>query len=294
MGYTTIAIIYNPHSTRGGESLARETAARIRARLPKQKVELFQTEYAGHGEELAYRVAAASKRALIISSSGDGGYHDVINGAMRAQHEGFQVTTGLLPAGNANDHYHNLHTTDIVDQIAHGKPRQIDLLRLLGTSHGEPIERYAHSYIGFGLTPIVGSQLNKTKLDPIKEVWVVARALAGARPVRLHVGHRPRYYASIVISNIDVMAKYLRISRPSSVTDGKFEVTVFKRRGKLHLIMMLIKASLKGVEEERQVSRYTLRTVNKTLVQADGEIITLDADTDASITIEQQVLHCIV
>jgi diacylglycerol kinase family enzyme len=90
------------------------------------------------------------------------------------------------------------------------------------------------------------------------------------------------------------MSKFIKISRPSSVTDGKFEVTIFNRRSKLRLILTLLVASLMGVKEDRQVREYTLTTVHETLVQADGEIISLDAATNVRIAIEPQALTCVV
>ncbi|MDB5167151.1 MAG: putative lipid kinase [Candidatus Saccharibacteria bacterium] len=294
MSYSTIAIIYNPNSTGSGEVLARDLEEQIHTRLPNQKVELIETGHAGHGEELAYSIALSSKNPLIISSSGDGGYHEVINGIMRAQKKGLKITTGLLPAGNANDHYHNLHTRDIIDQIVSNETTKIDLLKIVGTSKGKRVERYAHSYIGFGLTPIVGNELNKTKLTPLNEFWIVARSLFAIKPIRLKIGDKTRHYESIIFSNVDVMSKYLKISQPSSVTDGKFEVTIFKRHNKLKLIMLLLQASVKALKEDEQVSEFSLKTVRNTLVQADGEIMTLDGHSDVSITIEPRVLTCII
>lgn len=295
MRYTTIAIIYNPNSTGSSELLARQFEEVLHKRLPTQKIELIRTEHAGHGEELAYRIASSQNNTLIVSSSGDGGYHDVINGVMKAQNAGHYATTGLLPAGNANDHYHNLHSKDLIEQIIDGdEPTKIDLLKLISTSKAAPIERYAHSYIGFGLTPVIGNELNKTKLNPFNEFWIVARSLFTIKPVRLEVYNKVRHYESIVFSNVDVMSKYLKISQPSSVSDGKFEVTIFRRRNKLKLILLLLKTSFKGVKEDTKVREFLLKTVYETLVQTDGEIIELDAQSAVSIVIESQVLACVV
>ena len=145
-----------------------------------------------------------------------------------------------------------------------------------------------------GLTPIVGKELNKTKLNVVTEVWVVARALLGLRSVRLKINNQVRRYESIVFSNVDEMSKHLKISEPSRVTDGKFEVTIFTRRDKLRLILMLLKASLVGVKQDARVSRYSFETVAKTLVQVDGEILTLDADVPVVIDVDKQALRCIV
>jgi diacylglycerol kinase family enzyme len=294
MSYTTIAIIYNPNSTGSSEQLARELETKLRTRFPAQKIELIATDHAGHGKELAYSIAIASKNPLIISSSGDGGYHDIINGAMRAQKEGAHPTTGLLPAGNANDHYRNLHNEELMERIEGRKSTKIDLLTIVGTAHGERVDLYAHSYIGFGLTPFIGKELNKTKLNIIRETWLVVRALFVTESVKLKIGKKVRRYESVIFSNIDTMSKYLAISQPSSVTDGKCEVTIFERRSRFELIMTLLKASVRGVKEDHSVSEFSLQTVHKTLVQADGEIITLDAHSDVYVKVEPCVLDCIV
>lgn len=294
MSYTTIAIIYNPNSTGSSERLARDLEGQLRTRLPKQKIELIATEYSGHAKELAYSIAIASANPLIISSSGDGGYHEVINGIMKAQREGANPTAGLLPAGNANDHHRNLHDEDILDRIEQQKSTKVDLLKMSGTSKGERMELYAHSYIGLGLTPFVGRELNKTKLNAMNELWVVARALLTARSVKLKIEGKIERYESIIFSNVDTMSKHLSVSRPSSMTDGKFEVTIFGRRSKLELIATLLKASTQGIKEDHRVSEFTLQTVHKTLVQADGEVIVLDAKSNLDIITESQVLSCIV
>lgn len=294
MSYTTIAIIYNPISTGSSERLARDLEKRLRADLPGQAIELIGTEYKGHGSELAYSIAMASKRPLIISSSGDGGYHEVINGAMRAQNEGAHPTTGVLPAGNANDHHRNLHDEDIVSKIKQQKSTKIDLLKMNGISKGEKVELYAHSYIGLGLTPFVGKELNKTKLNAMAETWVVIRALLSLRSVKLKMNGIVGRYESIIFSNVDTMSKYLSVSQSSSMTDGKFEVTIFGHRSKLQLIATLLKASTHGVKEDHRVGEFSLQTVHKTLVQADGEVIVLDAKSNIDIIVQPQVLSCIV
>jgi len=292
--YTSITILYNPNSTGSSHALAKAFKSALTKRLPSQKVDLTPTRHPGHGEELAYTLATASKNPLIISSSGDGGYHEVVNGAMKAQHKGHTPTTGLLPAGNANDHYHNLHSDDLVDLIVRGEQTKIDLLKISGTSKGKPIERYGHSYIGFGLTPIVGKELNKNKLNIFNQVWIVAKSLLTLKSVKLNIKNKIRSYDSIVFSNVDRMSKVLKISQPSSVNDGKFEVTIFRSRSKLKLIVQLFRTSIIAAKEDHQVDTYTLKTVNPTLVQVDGEILSLDKNTDVRITIEKQILRCIV
>ena len=294
MNYSTVAIIYNPNSTGPSKDLALDFQRRLAERSPDQKVELMATERAGHAEELAYEIAKTNERPLIISSSGDGGYHELVNGALRAQREGAQPTTGLLPGGNANDHYHNIHDIDAVDAVVQGKERQIDILKLMGCSDGKPFERYAHSYIGFGITPVVGEELNRYKLNFFNQLWIVLRGLFVVKPIRLTIGGKTGYYESIIMSNVDKMSKVLKVSQPSRLNDGQFEVTMIRRRHKLRLILLLLHATVAGLKEDVRVDSFSLRTVVPTLVQADGEVTKLDASTDVTVSIEHTALRCIV
>lgn len=294
MRYTTIAVIYNPNSTGSSKQLAEDFKAKLHAQMPAQKIELIATKHAGHAEELAYSLAMASEHPLIISSSGDGGYHEVINGVMKAQAEGAHPTAGLLPAGNANDHYHNLHNEDITQLILHEEPSSVDLLTLEGTSHGKKVQRYSHSYIGFGLTPFISEELNKNKLTVFNQGWIVAKALFATKAVKLKIGLKPRSYDSIIFSNVDRMSKVLNISQPSRINDGKFEVTIFRKRNKLKLILLLLKASIVGVKEDKQVSEFYLETTNATITQLDGETLPLDAHSKVKIGINKKSLQCIV
>lgn len=294
MNYPIVAVIYNPNSTGSSKVMAEDFKKNIQNYALKQKIKLIPTKYAGHAEKLAYKISKRYKTPLIFSSSGDGGYNEVINGAMKAQKKGFKPTTGLLPAGNANDHYHNVHTDDTVDLIVANKPKRIDLLRISYISNKKARYRYAHSYIGFGISSMVGQELNKTKLNRVKETWLVIRTLFTIGPVKLKIDNTIGKYDSIIISNVDRMSKYLNISHPSSVDDGLFEVTISRHENKLKLIALILRASLVKLKEDIQTSTFSLDSVESTVAQADGEIITIDPNSHVNISIEKQTLTCFV
>lgn len=63
---------------------------------------------------------------------------------------------------------------------------------------------------------------------------------------------------------------------------------------RLQLIRLLLRASLGGVKEDVRTSDFKLKTVEATLVQADGEIITLDPQSSVLISIDKRVLRCYV
>jgi diacylglycerol kinase family enzyme len=294
-GYSAITIIYNPNSTGSGKALALALEKQLRKTLKKQAVAVVPTEYKGHAERLAYELAQATSRPLIISSSGDGGYHEIVNGVMRARHAGAQAVTGLLPAGNANDHFRNLHEHDMLEAMQSGLVQTIDLLKLSYTDEtGAARSRYAHSYIGLGLTPQAGEELNKHRLNPFIETWIILKVLLSLRPVRLRVKGGLRTYDSLIFSNIPRMSKVLSLSDIADARDGKFEVTAFRRHSKIRLIMRLFAASTTGLHGTRQASEFSFRTLKSSEIQLDGEILTLPPKTDATVSIEPLALRCIV
>lgn len=290
--YTSITILYNPKATGSGKALAEQLRLDLRSALPAQEVAVVPTKNLGHAKRLAYKLAHASKRPLIISASGDGGYHEVVNGAMRAQAEGASPTTGLLPAGNANDHYKAIHEHDMVDAIRRGKAKRIDLLQL---TYGRRTE-YAHSYIGLGMTARSGHALNvnRERRNWFMDIVLVARVILFSGPVHLKVNGKLRRCDSIIFSNIGKMSKILSLSDVSHPADGKFEIIAARHHSKLWFILHLAKASTWGLRRKRQITDYTFTTTRRTLVQLDGEVLTIPGDTAVALTVAPKALRCIV
>lgn len=73
--YPKTAIIYNPKSTGKSVVMAKQFFELVRQKLPGQPAELIETTHAGHGGELAYAITQKTPGAVIVSVSGDGGYH---------------------------------------------------------------------------------------------------------------------------------------------------------------------------------------------------------------------------
>ena len=294
MYFSKIVVIYNPNNTGSGRQMADDFIRDIKRKLPSQSVALVATEHAGHAEEIAYRMSKTKGRPLVVSSSGDGGYNEVINGIMKAKSEGFSPVAGLIPAGNANDHHRSLNTKDIVEAVVAGEVQKIDLLELRYAEGEDTQSRFAHSYIGVGLTSKVGRELNKSKLNVIKEIFIAGRVFFNAKPTKLRVDGEINRYDSIVFSNIDSMSKYIQLSKESSVTDGKFEVTELKSRYKLKILSALVKSTLVGFDQGVHTSEFRFETVNKTSIQVDGEIIALTPGSTVVVSSRKQILECIV
>lgn len=281
-------------STGPGKGLADDLRQQLEAQMPDQPLEVQPTARPGHGEELAYAVAMAHAHALVVSASGDGGYNDIVNGVMKARAKGASAITGLIPAGNANDHHREVSRDNLVRDIIDGETRWIDLLRLDGVVNGRAYTRYAHSYIGFGLTPKAGHQLNQTKVRWWKELLIVAGTILRLRPVRLVMDDEMRSYDSVLCSNIGTVSKLFTVAPHAEYADGKFEVSTIRSRNKLRLLRLLLAAATRGLKNTSRVERYEFQTTTPLLVQLDGEVTTLDAHSPVSVSIQLRALECIV
>ncbi|MHA7218883.1 diacylglycerol/lipid kinase family protein [Arthrobacter sp. MDT1-48-3] len=279
--FDTITIIFNPNSTGDAPTLAEELSGELVPALPETKVVLQPTKHAGHAIDLA-RDAASAGNALIVSVSGDGGYNEVVNGVMSSGSD--DAVCAVLAAGNANDHSRVTGRKPLAEAIIEGQVRTIDVLRIsIGSSDTDAM--YAHSYIGFGLTPVVAIDLEKGSKGAIKEMFSVARTFRKFRPfeIRQSDGER-RPFDSLVFANISQMAKYATLSEAGDQpTDGKFEVITFPHMAKWRILLTALRATTQGLGDQPSFSRYRFSTLKPLPYQLDGEVKSVDAATDVTI-----------
>jgi diacylglycerol kinase family enzyme len=163
--FDSIVVIFNPNSTGDALKLAEELKASLGELLPYAvDVELQPTAHAGHAVELAREAAEGGRNVLVVSVSGDGGYNEVVNGVMQAGNP--NAVCAVKAAGNANDHRRTTRTQPLEAAIAGGNVRHIYLLKMTTGANGQVPVEYAHSYIGFGLTPVMAIDLEKAAKAP--------------------------------------------------------------------------------------------------------------------------------
>lgn len=291
--FSHIMILFNPHSTGNSEDNAKTYARKLRRALPSATViETIATQYVAHGETLAKEYAQAHRDCLIISSSGDGGYNEVINGVMASSSH--TAVTGLLPSGNANDHFTSLHAGDTVKATATHAIRTIDLLKVTGTSHGKPITRYAHSYVSIGLAPYIGKELTKAKLNPFNEKWLVFKHFFRASPAKIRVNGHNYSYEHLVFSNINKMSKVLQLADRGKVDDGKFEISGVQSRTVFGVLRYFAKAATTGLTDDTSRKSFSFTCLQSTPIQLDGEVMTFDKNSRVTISCVPKALHCII
>ncbi len=286
--FDRIVVIFNPQSTGDAPRSAEELQAELASRLPRVPVEMRPTEHAGHARDLAAE-AARSGRPLIVSVSGDGGYNEVVDGVMRADNE--HAVCAVKAAGNANDHRRVTAERPLVDAIVAGEVRRIDLLRLTLGEGAEARIRYAHSYIGMGLTPVVAIDLEKGGKGSFREIVSVVRTFAQFRPFTIAVedGSRRRF-DSLLFANIAEMAKYATLSDDGRPDDGRFEVITLPHTAKWRILAVAIRAATRGLGPQPTARHYAFTTLKPMPLQLDGELLTLDAGTSVRVDIAPHAL----
>ncbi len=281
-------IIYNPNSTGDSQSIAKKFAKGLKKLHPKLDVTLQATERAGHGGELAQ--AAVKKygaKALLVSVSGDGGYHEIINGIL-------SVTTkkedlpfcAVLPGGNANDHYSSIYRRPLLEAIEDGTVKSLDILVV----KYDGATRYAHSYVGLGITPLVAIELNKHDLSAVRETILALKTFWKFRPFKIEIDGQLQKFDSFIMGNVTTMAKHLTLDSDSSPSDGKFEIIRWPHANKLRFAARLLSSAIKKGETDGRARTVSFKTVNSMPMQLDGEIIKLKAGTKVTVSCEQQLL----
>ncbi|SDX01188.1 Diacylglycerol kinase family enzyme [Arthrobacter sp. cf158] len=282
--FESIVIIFNPNSTGDAPELAQQLHDDLKGLLTYQpRITLQPTEHAGHAVDLAREAAAKGGDVLVVSVSGDGGYNEVVNGVMQAGNP--QAVCAVLAAGNANDHSRIIGTKPLEQAIADGRVHNIDLLRIhTGQKEGDPHE-YAHSYIGFGLTPVVATELEKGSKGALKEMVTVIKTFSEFKPfaIRQSDGKR-RKFDSLVFANINEMAKYATLSEADTIpSDGKFEVIVFPHMPKWRVLLTALRATTQGLGDQPSVESYEFTTLKPLPYQIDGEVKSVEADVKVRV-----------
>lgn len=281
-----VVVVFNPQSSGDGEQVARALQDELHDARPELPVELVATEHAGHGRSLAAeRVAGASpdEVTLVVSASGDGGFHDVVNGVLDAGGAAAGAAAAVLPAGNANDHRRATARRPLAEAIATDDLSRLDLLTVQRSDAGS---EYAHSYVGVGVTAAVAVGLEERGgKGSIGEVVTTLRVVRRLVPVELERDGLPRPFAAVVASTIDRMAKFVTLDTEAEPDDGRFEVVELGHLSPWRYPGVMARAVVGRLPTRRGVTTYAFRTVAATPLQLDGEVRELGAGVDVTIGI---------
>lgn len=284
----SVLIVFNPGSTGDADALARQLRGELAAVRPELRVDLRPTEYAGHARDIACEAASGPGRPLIVSASGDGGYNEVVNGIMDVP--GTEAAAAVLPAGNANDHDRVTSRRPLHDAILDGRTEKMDLLAM---TLGDAPVRHAHSYIGFGLTPVVALEIEEGGKGSVREIVSTVRSFWAFTPFRIRFADgNVRRVDNLLLANISEMAKVAEVSqgRPD---DGRFEVILMEHRPKWRVLFTAIRAAVRGLGPQPTAEDFRFTALDPMPVQIDGEVEDLEAATAVQVRIAAGVLSVI-
>jgi len=287
--FDAVEIVFNPNSTGDAQERAEELAAQLAERAPDLPATLRPTERAGHGREIA-RDAARGGTPLVVSVSGDGGYNDVVNGLMEAGADA--AYAAVLAAGNANDHRRVTKERPLIDGIVDGDVSRLDLLKM--TADDDREVRYAHSYIGLGLTPTVALELEKGGKGSVKEVISTIRTFSKFRPFVIETGSGRESFDSVIFANIREMAKVAVLSEEGRPDDGEFEVIVLRHTAKWRVLTTAVRAALFGLGPQPSAREYRFTTVDPMPIQVDGEVSEFDRGVAVTVEIVPGALQTVL
>jgi diacylglycerol kinase family enzyme len=283
-----IAIIYNPKSTGDAPKMAKDLFDSVNGHFEviQKRATLYPTKRAGDAIEISYDIASKYARPLIVSVSGDGGYNEVINGVMAAKKlfPAQKPVVAVMGAGNANDHKRVMRSdTPLIRLIKRAEVKSFDLISLHAKAKDFDLQRYAHSYIGFGITPEVGHALNKHGKSRWNEAWLTFKTLKDFKPFSITRDDVTKLYDSLVFANINEMAKFVKLDSKNTVHDNQFEVVSVRHRGVFHTITSLVSAVVHGFKNAPSFSTFSFSLPEPQLVQLDGEIVELPEKSAVTI-----------
>ncbi len=289
--FSIIVIIYNPKSTGPSKRNATALHRYLQRHLVDQAIELWETKYPGHAEELAKNAAQKYAQPLIVSSSGDGGYNEVINGVLASKNT--HATCAVLPSGNANDHARTLHKAPLKKLIVAHDASQIDLFEVTMSHNTRSHIRYAHSYVGMGLTPEIASELNNNSLTPTKEMWIALKTFWNYNPEPI-AQHGRTSIQSFLCGNIPQFAKRLTIHKAAKPNDGSFELWLMTKASKAEMAREIAKAAFSRLETPQPQKQFSITALKDSPIQLDGEVLDLKAGTKVHIRLKHRALNTFI
>jgi diacylglycerol kinase (ATP) len=262
-----------------------------RAILPHLKkhvdTEVWETQYAGHAEDLACQ-GVAMGFGVILSAGGDGTMHQVVNGVMEGS--AHVPVLGLIPLGSGNDLARSLGVKadpqQIVELLKHKRTTEVDVgLITAHDKNGKRITRHFINECSMGMGPEVVRRVNEgaRMLGPglmylrsiiatflllkAEHLWVQAGTLKWSGKSRV-----------TAIANGRTFGHGIYIAPNSSMTDGLFNVFIAADPPLLRFLMLL-QALRRPAESRDACLTYAPATrvevgSNKPLpLEADGELV---------------------
>ncbi len=200
--------------------------------------EIFQTNYPGHGEELARRVEGSGD--LVAAIGGDGTVREVLNGIQSPE-----TPIGIVPAGMGNDLARSLgipsDPSRAIQYLFAPSTRRVDM----GSEQGR-----LFNMLGMGFPAEVVRTINRYKNGLVKgpPVYLLGllRSLTKLKSYDLHLTldeeERNLRANAVFVANSNFTAGGIKLIPQADLTDGLLDVAVISDVGRAELVLALKRA----------------------------------------------------
>ena len=261
-------------------------------------VDIFQTEYAGHANQLANTLDLSGYSGL-CAIGGDGTLFEMVNGMLkRKDNQNFPL--GLITGGTGNAFMHDLNCLDPIkasERIIKGNLRSVDIARV-----ETPYNLYfSFNIIGWGLVADAGYLAENFRLlgGLRYDVASILEVLKGKRRIsRLILDDEvvDDDFVFVIACNTIHTGKAMRIAPNAKFDDGKIDLIIVRNASKTELLKLFPKLFTgehvkSKLVECRQVQKFSIISDENSSLIIDGELI---GSTPVHVTMEPKKINVLV
>ena len=261
-------------------------------------VDILQTEYAGHANELANTLDLSGYNGL-CAIGGDGTLFEMVNGMLkRKDNQNFPL--GLITGGTGNAFMHDLNCLDPIEaseRIIKGNLRSVDIARVETPNN----LYFSFNIIGWGLVADAGYLAEYFRLlgGLRYDVASILEVLKGKRRIsRLILDDEvvDDDFVFVIACNTIHTGKAMRIAPNAKFDDGKIDLIIVRNASKTELLKLFPKLFTgehvkSKLVECRQVQKFSIISDENSSLIIDGELI---GSTPVHVTMEPKKINVLV
>ncbi|UCD37321.1 MAG: diacylglycerol kinase family lipid kinase [Fidelibacterota bacterium] len=274
-----LCLAVNPH---GGRKTGQAVLEKVKPVFDEAgiKLDIFETEYAGHARDFVRKLDLAEWDAF-CAIGGDGMMHEMVNGLL-ARPDQRQLPLGLIPAGTGNSFLYGFGCHDPVDaaqRIVAGESQIIDVAQV---SLGER-SMFSCNIIGWGLITdisILAEQLRWLGENRYTVASAIEVMKAKRRQARLNVDGQETEgdFIFVLACNTQYTGKGMRMAPHADLSDGLIDLIIVRDASRLQMLRLLPKvfdgSHVKSpLVEYVQAKEFSLIPEVDEIVNVDGELI---------------------
>ena len=274
-----IYFLINPIS---GKQQSRKIFQSIKNDLKIKKInfDYSETEYSGHAIKIAKELDLNKYTGLIIIG-GDGTFHEVVSGFM-SRPDNKKIPIGLIPGGSGNSFLYSEEDNipnSIFNKILRFQKRKIDVLKVK-----TPDELlYSINLVGWGLVTDIGKSaeryrwLGTSRYTLVSLIEIIKNKNRTATLIIDNKEYK-KTFTFIIACNTKYVGKGMYMAPNAVIDDGLLDLIIVKGGLSRRLLFKTLPKLFKGTHindpniEYKQVSKFSLLTKNKDLLNIDGEL----------------------